>query len=285
MGQSSSNTRLVWRKRILRALRICFALYLLVCAGCAGFQRKMIYFPPVLDSAKVDRLGTSAKLERWNDSSGRPIGWKRLSPANNAQGQVLILHGNGNGAFQCGHYVDVLQQVAPLDVFIVEYPGYSDRSGAPNERSLDTSADEEFLSLSTNSPVYLVGESLGTGVATWLAGAHPDRVAGIVLLAPFNSLTDVAQYHAPILPVHLMLVDRFPAEKYLRTYHGPIAVLVGGEDQVVPEKFGHRLYDRYDGPKRLWEFPGGNHGTVMIQPPEVWEQIIDFLQVNRLAPK
>ena len=171
-----------------------------------------------------------------------------------------------------------------MDVFIVEYPGYADRPGAPSERLLEESADEAFQSLKTNGPVYLVGESLGTGGACWLAGKHPDKIAGVVLLAPYNTLTDVAQEHMPLLPVHLLLVDRFPSEKYLRNYSGPIAVLVGGNDQVVPERFGRRLYDGYAGPKRLWEFPEGDHGMVMEQPPEIWKQIIDSLQANPRPP-
>ena len=59
-----------------------------------------------------------------------------------------------------------------------------------------------------------------------------------------------------------------------------VAMLVGSRDPVIPQRIGRRLYDAYDGPKRLWEFPEGNHGTVMLQPPEIWKQIIDFLQTN-----
>ena len=197
-----------------------------------------------------------------------------------ARGQILVLHGNAGAAVQCARYADVIQQAVPFDVFIVEYPGYADRPGAPSEHTLEESADAAFQTLATNGPVYLVGESLGTGVACWLAGKHPDRIAGVILLAPYNTLTDVAQEHMPLLPVHLLLVDRFRSEKYLSDYSGPIAVLVGGGDQVVPEKFGRRLYDDYAGPKRLWEFPKGDHGTVMEQPPEIWKQIINFLQAN-----
>jgi pimeloyl-ACP methyl ester carboxylesterase len=254
--------------------------YVLFCAGCASFQRKLIYFPPVLDRATADQYGVSGNLQRWNNASGVPIGWKRIATVQPARGQVLVLHGNASAAVQCAHYAEVIQQVAPLDVFVVEYPGYADRPGTPSERTLEESADEAFRSLPTNGPVYLVGESLGTGVACWLAGKYPDKIAGVVLLAPYNSLTDVAQEHMPLLPVHLLLVDRFPASKYLHNYTGPIAVLVADGDQVVPEKFGRRLYDGYTGPKRLWQFPGGNHGTVMVQPPEIWKQILDFLQAN-----
>ena len=212
--------------------------------------------------------------------SGQAIGMKRLSTRQPAAGRVLIVYGNGSCATACAHYADVIQGIAAFDVFIVEYPGYADRPGSPNQKSLFHAANEAFQLLATSKPVYLVGESLGTGVAAYLAGAHPDQVAGVVLLAPYNRLADAAQYHYPILPAHLLLVDRFPSEDYLRHYHGPVAVLVAGEDQVVPEKFGRRLYDGYAGPKRLWEFPQGDHGTVMSQPPEVWKQIITFLQAN-----
>ena len=281
MIQSAQPAKRPLSSHFLRVLRIFAALYLLAFAGCATFQRRFIYFPPVFTPEQVDQFGKTEKLERWNTPSGQPIGWKRLSPTQPAQGQVLITHGNAGCAFQCGHYADAIQEAAPLDVFIVEYPGYADRPGKPSERTLDKSADEAFESLDTNRPVYLVGESLGTGVAAHLAGAYPDKVAGIVLLAPYNSLVSVAQAHMPWFPVGLILWDRFPAGKNLRNYRGPVAVLVSGQDQVIPEKFGRRLFDGYAGPKRLWEFPQGDHGTVMLQPPEVWKQIIDFWQMNR----
>jgi pimeloyl-ACP methyl ester carboxylesterase len=165
-------------------------------------------------------------------------------------------------------------------VFILEFPGYADRPGKPTERSLEASAVEGLEALAANTPTYLVGESLGTGVAAYLAGRYPDRISGVALLAPYNRLVDLAQAHMPILPVTLLLVDRFPAQDYLRSYHGPVASLVAGKDQVIPERFGRRLHEGYAGPKRLWEFPEGDHGTVMLQPPRVWKEIIDFWKAN-----
>jgi hypothetical protein len=62
-------------------------------------------------------------------------------------------------------------------------------------------------------------------------------------------------------------------------------VLVAGQDQVVPEKLGHRLYEGSIGPKQLWEFSLADHGTVMFQLPRVWKQIIAFWRANQQAPK
>jgi pimeloyl-ACP methyl ester carboxylesterase len=283
MNQIPRRTKLTLRgclDCVVWLLRAGLAFYLTVCVVVAIYQRRLIYIPPVYPSEQVEQMARTAKLERWKNPAGQAIGMKRLSPGQPAGGRVLIVYGNGSCATGCAHYADVIQDIAAFDVFIVEYPGYADRPGSPNQKSLFRAADEAFQLLATNRPVYLVGESLGTGVAAFLAGTHPDQIAGVVLFAPYNRLADAAQYHYPMLPVDLLLVDRFPSEDYLRNYHGPVGVLVAGQDQVVPEKFGRRLYDGYAGPKRLWEFTGDDHGTIMFRLPNVWKQIIAFWQAN-----
>jgi fermentation-respiration switch protein FrsA (DUF1100 family) len=89
----------------------------------------------------------------------------------------------------------------------------------------------------------------------------------------------------PILPVHLMLVDRFPSEDYLRNYHGRLGVVVDGRDNVVPEKFGLRLYNGYAGPKRLWEFSNGEHAAIMGPPAQFWKEVVGFWQTNHSSQK
>ena len=276
MGQSSERSKPATGKRFRLALLICVALYLVACVGCASWQRRLIYYPPVFTTEQVDAFARAAKLDRWRDPAGQAVGMKRLSPTQPAEGRVLIVYGNGSCATACARYADVIQKAAALDVFILEYPGYADRAGAPSQQSLFRAADEGLRLLGTNGPVYLAGESLGTGVAAYLAGTYPERVAGAVLFAPYNRLADVAQYHVPILPVDWLLVDRFPSEDYLRRYHGPVGIFVGGKDNVVPEKFGRRLYEGYAGPKRIWEFPEANHWTVTERTPPEWKEIVDF---------
>jgi len=100
------------------------------------------------------------------------------------------------------------------------------------------------------------------------------------LISPFNRLTDVAQNDYPALPVHQLLVDRFPSEKYLRHYQGKVGITVDGRDNVVPEKFGLRLYRGYAGPKKLWEFPGGGHCDIMEPPSKFWKEVVEFWQTN-----
>jgi len=280
MSQTAQRSRPTPRQRLGRLLLFCAGIYLLICTGCAAFQRRLIYFPPVFTPGQADQMAQAATLERWMNSAGESIGLKRASPRQPAEGSVLITYGNASCAASSARYADAIQSAAAFDVFILEYPGYADRAGSPSQSSLFRAADEAFQMLATNGPVYLVGESLGTGVAAYLAGTHPDQVAGVLLISPYNRLTSVAQYHMPVLPVGLLLVDRFPSEDYLRSYYGPVGMVVDGLDQVVPEKFGRRLYDGYAGPKQLWEFPNGGHATIMEPPEKFWKEAVEFWQTN-----
>lgn len=250
--------------------------YLLVCVFMAIWQRSFIFYPTVISPAQVSDMARQARLERWTNAVGQPIGFKRLSPAQPAQGSVLITYGNGSTAVGSAHYADDIQQAGRFDVYILEYPGYEDRPGVPTEANLFRAADEALGMISTNGPLYLVGESLGSGSASYLAGTHPGRIAGILLISPFNRLPAVAQSHYPLLPVSLLMIDHFPSDKYLRNFKGKVGVVVDGKDTVVPERFGRRLFDDYNGPKKLWFFPDGGHCQITVTQVEFWREVVGF---------
>jgi pimeloyl-ACP methyl ester carboxylesterase len=270
--------------RFIRLLVVaCVAAYLIVCLIAAYYQRSYIYFPHILTSREVDQSARGERLERWNNSAGQPVGMKRLSPRQPAVGQVLIAYGNASWTCGSAHYADVIQGLAAFDVFILEYPGYADRPGSPTQTSIFRAAGDAFGSLDPDKPVYLVGESLGSGVASYLAGTHPGQVAGVILLSPFDRLTNVGQEHMPYLPVRLLQLDRFPSEDYLRAYHGPLGIMVDGRDQVVPAKFGINLFEGYVGPKRLWTFEDGGHLSINDSPPKFWGEVLEFWRSCRGA--
>lgn len=277
-----------WRQIVLIGLlRIFIAglvTYLMVCMLVGAFQRTLLYHPHPLSPDCVDALAQSAGLERWRNAAGEPMGMKRLSPKQPSTGQVLVIYGNGGSAISDGHYATEIQEFSAFDVYILEYPGYEDRPGKPTEKSLFDAADEGLALLDTNKPIYLLGESLGSGVAAYLAGTHPNQIDGVVLFAPYNRLVEAAQFHYPLLPVHLLLLDRFPSEDYLKNYHGPVGILIGGHDQVVPERLGQQLYDDYPGPKKLWVFPQDGHGDVFNRLPEIWNGLLGLWQASVPSP-
>ena len=266
---------------LVRFIRILCLVYLGVCGLLFVVQRRLLYFPVVQSAADVSELARNAVLERWTNAAGQSVGMKRLAPSQPPAGSVLICYGNGSSATGCAHYADAIQENAALDVFILEYPGYADRAGAPTRETLLGAAAAAFQMLDADRPIYIVGESLGSGVAAQLASRFPEKISGLMLLSPFNRLAEVAQSHYPWLPVRWLLRDDLPSENYLRAYHGKVGIMVDGKDEVVPEKFGRRLFDGYAGPKQLWEFFGCGHIQIGIRPEQFWKEVIEFWQTGK----
>ncbi len=223
-------------------------------------------------------MAARAGYEPWRDETGEVIGWKLESKTNSNLPRVLITHGNGGCAVFRVNYLDNLQKVAPCDVYLLEYPGYGARPGSPTQTSFFKAAvgAMTLLEKKKGGPIYIVGESLGTGVACYLAGTYPNLVKGVLLIAPYHNLTDVAQYHIRVLPAKWLLPDKFPSASLLSSYHGLVAVIVGGRDTVVPEQFGRALYDSYSGPKKLWEVKTAGHNDLPIEPVEWWQELVEF---------
>ena len=268
------------RKAVRRLGLILLGFVSLALCGCASWQRSLIYVPSQDSPARLDALAKAHGIERWKNSAGENIGWRWPARHRPARGQLLVTHGNAGYALQRSYLANPLSEAGALDVFVLEYPGYGDRPGPPTEKAFFKAAEDAFEELPANALTYLIGESLGTGVASYLAGKYPESVSGVLLLAPYNSLVGVAQYHVKVLPAWLILCDRFRSEKYLANYNGPVGILVGDKDQIVPAKFGRKLFDSYKGPKQLWEFPDGDHGSINRQPPEFWNGVVSFWREN-----
>jgi uncharacterized protein len=248
------------RSRIRRWLLAPFAAYLGLAALVAGCQRKLIYHPPRLTAEQLRPYQERHRLQPWTNTAGLRIGWRR--PTRTAEpkaGAWLVLHGNAGSAAGREYIFDPIQEAVDAEVFVLEYPGYADRPGKPSQESLVAASLEGLDLIPGREKVTVVGESLGTGVASALAGSRPDRIRGVLLLVPFRELAEAAASHYPWLPVRLLLRDRFPSSEWLTGYHGPLAVVVAGADEVIPPESGRRLFRSYPGPKRLWEFPGENH--------------------------
>ncbi len=264
-------------RKAVYAVIIVTGIYLIVCVGLTLAQRRLLYFPCKDSAASSLKLAASLDFQIWHNAGGQFIGWKRLSKTKPAQGQVLILHGNASCALDRAPYADGLQSAAPLDVYVLEYPGYDGRPGSPSQKTIFAAARDGLQQLKSKCRVLLIGESLGTGVAAYLAGTNPAQVAGVFLSAPYNNLSAVARHHLPIFPVKLMLRDKYASDYYLRSYHGPLAVLLGGKDEVVPNEFGRRLFQGYDGPKKLWEFPDAGHDDLLQPTAEFLREVLEFL--------
>ncbi len=270
---------------LFKLLRIFGLVYIGFMIYLAIYQRRALYYP---DRATQDNLVNIAHrngFSPWQTADNKGIGWKPSGPIPSGADILLAFHGNAGFALHRTYLADGFQRPAEapaFHVFLLEYPGYGARAGSPTENALRQAAADAFRQLQQDHPesrIFLVGESLGSGVAAWLAGEHPEDIAGIFLITAFNRLVDVAQHHYPVFPISLLLRDRFESVKALAPYRGPVGFLLAGNDTVIPARFGIALYESYPGPKQLWMQETSGHNSLDYREEAPWwSEVTRFLR-------
>jgi hypothetical protein len=145
-------------------------------------------------------------------------------------------------------------------LYVLEYPGYGAREGSPCLESMDQAASEAYQILRsqyTNTPVCVLGESLGSGPACSLAREKisPDK---IVLVVPFDTLASVASERFYFLPVRLMLRDAWNNLEAMRHYAGPVEIYGATGDTIIPIKHAEALAKQIPG-ARFTAITGGHN--------------------------
>lgn len=257
------------------------AVYCGVFLALTLMQRTFMYHPEMGEEKTFLASAPQHNVQPWRDARGVLIGWKRAN--SKARNRMLILHGNGGHALSRTYFMDglgLLGDKNEWDFYALEYPGYGWRSGSSNETEIVNAANDalEELLKEDSRPLFITGESLGTGVACLLAGKHPKQIRGLFLATPYTSTVDVAVGRFPIFPTRLVMQDKYEAAAALKEYSGPVAVLLAGEDYIVPTRFGQKLFDDYRGPKKLWVQQNAGHNSLDYNPKAAWwKEVSDFL--------
>lgn len=264
-----------WKKSCRRILITIVVIYLVFCACVFVFQRSLIYFPTRIPADAVESVAREHGFLPWKNPAGETIGWK-IPAAGASGGSVLIVHGNAGCALSRDYLARPIHDAMNVDVFVLEYPGYGARGGAPGKASFLAAAEEAFQLLAPTLPRYVVSESIGAGVAGGLAERHPAEIAGMALFVPYGNLAAVAQKHLWFLPAYFLLRDRFNPAAGLTAYHGPVQFIVAGADEILGPETGGKLSDGYAGPKKLELIAGAHHNDVAGQSPQWWRKVFEF---------
>jgi hypothetical protein len=252
--------------------------YLILAVLAALFQRSLIYFPMKDGEERLLEAAGRQGLLAWRDAEGRLIGWRTpaAGAASARRARLVVFHGNAGYALHRIYYVEGFRSHSEnrlfSEIFLFEYPGYGARPGPTGESAVIASARSALSELRRDDagPIYLLGESLGSGVAARLAAENPSSVAGLILVTPLTCLADVAAAHYWFFPVRLLLRDKYEVQRPLESYPGPVVFLMAGRDEIVPARLGRRLFERYSGRKKLWTQPQAGHNTLDLSADNPW---------------
>ncbi len=244
------------------------------------FQEKLIFFPQKLSKEEAHNIGKRySHIETISLKSGNHItihGW--LVKNSGMPKSSLIIYFGGN-AEEVSYLIHYAEKVKGWSLAIMNYRGYGLSEGKPTENNLyaDAISIYDYFTKRAdidNRRIVVMGRSLGTGVATYLAQIR--QVRGVILISPYDSLASVAREHFPFLPVKLLLRHRFDSLSRAPFISAPLLIIGASDDTVI--RIGHsiKLAEKWGGPHSLKIIEGEDHNT--IHDNEIyWKTINDFL--------
>lgn len=236
-------------------------------------QDRLLYFPEKTAVANV----VSQRLSAW--PTAHEFRGLAAEPPGAVRGSVIVFHGNAGHAGQREYYATALTRLG-LRVILAEYPGYGPREGELGERNLVDDAEQTVVHAHQlyGHPLLLVGESLGAGVAAAATSHQRGKIAGLMLITPWDRLVSVAAHHFSWLPVGWLLRDHYDSIRNLASFDRPVLVALAERDSIVPVRFGIALYESLSAPKRLKVVSGAEHNDWIERVDENWwREAIQFL--------
>ena len=192
------------------------------------------------------------------------------------RGEPLVLYFGGNAEEVSWMLDEGPRRLPGAGWLLVDYRGYGASEGAPSEKALVADALAWHDRVSKDSRrIFVFGRSLGSGVAVQVAAARP--VAGVILIAPYDSLAAVGQHHYPFLPVGMLLRHRFDSVALAPQMKAPLLTLVAERDEVIPAARSRALYEAWGAQKRWVELKDAGHNST-DGSPEFWQSIREFVR-------
>jgi dipeptidyl aminopeptidase/acylaminoacyl peptidase len=236
-------------------------------------QRAMIYPAPQAPTRSVLLPGFSEAVLHTSDDLNLKALYR--PPARNLP-TLVFFHGNGD-SFEGALAATSALASAGYGLLLPEYRGYAGNPGSPSETGLYRDGEAALQWLAdrkvTRDRIVIIGNSLGSGVATEMAARH--AVAGLVLISGFARFSDIAATRFPFFPVRLLLLDRYENAAKLPRVTAPVLILHGAADTLVPLSQGRALVDAARSGS-LVVFPHAGHELAYL--PESQAAIAKWLE-------
>jgi pimeloyl-ACP methyl ester carboxylesterase len=238
------------------------------------FPRYMIPTPPPPDVKTL-------RIEPWllETSFGKVEAWYLPPAAADGRPAPAVIFGHGNGEL-IDYWPNELRGFPSMGVglLLVEYPGYGRSAGSPSQESISEAFILAYDRLAARpdvdaSRMVLFGRSLGGGAVCDLALKRPSKA--LILMSCFKSVSAFAiRYLAP----SFLIRDPFDNLAAVRQYQGPVLVIHGESDEVIPFGHGQALHRAARNGKMI-VYPAGHNDC----PPDwavFWRDVADFMREN-----
>ena len=241
------------------------------------FEERLIFFPSRYPSGDWHPPELQCEDVEFVTHDGvRLHGW--YCPVPHPRCVFLMAHGNAGNITHRVDRITAWQRSLNVSVFVFDYRGYGRSTGQPNEPGVYSDARAAYRWLTADQgiapdDVVFFGESLGAAVVLQLATEVPPRA--LILESPFTSAVEMGQRAFPWLPVRWIMRNRFASIEKIGRYHGPLLIIHGTQDTVIPFVMGQTLFERANEPKHFYAVAGADHNEVAVTGGRAYVQAMD----------
>jgi alpha-beta hydrolase superfamily lysophospholipase len=273
--------KITYKDLCLNVIVPIFIIAAMFLGGC-NMQNRFLYFPS--SEFPSERMLASEKMKLWQRADGDYRGLISATDAAVPNGTIVLFHGNGGTALDRGFYFEPLMKLG-FRVILAEYPKYGGRPGKVGEKPFVADGLEtvRLAHKQYGEPLYLLGESLGCGVAAAIAKQTLMPITGIILITPWDTLASVAKSLFPFLPVTMLLTDKYDSVENLKSFKRNISVIGAERDEILPIKHAHNLYANLpEGRKKMWVIKGAGHNDwPFYADSSLFKEITDFVKTDK----
>lgn len=260
---------------MLKFLQTVVVAYAVMVAVLFVLQRALLFMPPDVDGALQPDGLPEMQLGEVTTADGLTLKNWFAPPRDQSKPVGVLFYGNAAYMASRANEARALLDLG-YGVLLVSYRMYDGNPGSPSEQGLynDARANLDWLKSKGYNSFFLMGQSLGSGVAVQMATEY--SITALILETPYTSMVDAAAYHYPFVPVRWLLKDRFDSLSKMSQIKAPVFVIQGEEDEVVPVEQGRRIFAAANEPKEAIWLPGAHHNDYYRYGG--WPQIVEFLQ-------
>lgn len=260
------------------AVALAISGYVCVCALLYVFQARLLFpgaFMPLPAGIEAEGHKLGQKHATLKTADGETLYLLHHAPE---PGHPVILVFHGNASYPEDYvflYSDWI--VSGHGVVAPVARGYPRSSGTADGEAMlaDALAIRDWIGRTyPDSPVVVLGQSLGTGQAVHVA-AHRD-VAGVILVSPFTSMLSLVAEKMPWIPARLLLASPFRSDLDIGLVKAPILIFHGDNDTLIPITHGRALAALAKTPVTFETIAGAGHAQGLFSPAMI-DEIASFI--------
>lgn len=221
------------------------------------------------------------------DNNGKLLdGWLKYNTNQDKSPLLIFFGGNAqNSSNTCYSFLknDIYKYFEGYNVMIIDYPGYGLSEGTTSDKTMFNAALKIYdyasnLDYVDKDNIVILGYSIGTGVATYLASQRD--VDGLILISPYDEALSLYNdtfniFHGPL---KLLARYKFDSKYYAQSVNVSPLIITSYHDEVINYNLTLNLVKYFNAVEKTIVLDNNVMHNDYFSQQEVLSNIHDYLQ-------